>query len=336
MIILKRLSGAALVMPIIAAGLLSNTAQASVHPVTDYHYSPVTAVTQVTLDRTLARQILAPMRSRIDEWSMTKTPANSGTLSGLSAGDSAKGISGWASITSGNISDDTVGLDYDSDTRNFAVGFDTQVNKKLLTGVSLSYSNTTVDSDFNNGESDGDTYTLAPYVAYKIDDTFSIDGSLGYSWAKTDLERNNGTVTGTQDGTSYFYTVNAKATHWYDNLNVSGRVGYLYLNSDQDGFTESDSTVVASSDNELGQLQLNASVAYYTENVMPYFSVTYENDLTSTDIVGAANDENGLVYNIGASFYNSGAISGGVAYSQVSGRDNIDNNSISANIAMQF
>lgn len=338
MIILKRLASVSVVMPIVAIGLLSNTAQASVHP-----YS-ATEVTQVTLDTTISRQILAPMRSRIDQWSMSGAPAGSEKTSGLeldlqsglSAGDNAQGISGWASFTSGNIKDDTAGLDYDSDTRSYSVGFDSQVNKNVLAGLSLSYSNTTVDSAFNNGESDGDTYTLAPYIAYKIDDTFTIDGSFGYSWAKTDLERNNGAVTGTQDGNSYFFTMNAKASHWYDNLNVSGRVGYLGLHSDQDGFTESDSTVVASSNNDLGQLQLNATVAYYTENVMPYFSVTYENDLISTEVVGATNDEDGLVYNIGASFYNSGAISGGISYSLVNGRDNIENDSISANIAMQF
>ena len=334
MITLKRLSSVAVVVPLVATGLLNNTVQASVHA------TAATEITQATLDRTLLRQVLAPIRSRIDDLSANNPEKISslelGSQSGLAAGDNLEEASGWVSFTSSNISDDTLGFDYDGDTKGYSVGFDTQIDTNLLAGVSLSYSTTNINSDFNNGKSEGDTYTLAPYFAYTIDDTFSIDGAMGYSWSRTDLERNNGAVTGSQDGTSYFYNLNAKASHWYDNVNLSGRFGYLLLNGDQNGFTESDSTVVASSDNQLGQLQLNATVAYYTENVMPYFSVTYENDITSTEVAGVTNDDTGFVYKVGASFYNSGAVSGGISYSTVTGRDNIDNDTFSANIAMKF
>ncbi|RLA21464.1 MAG: hypothetical protein DRQ61_08510 [Gammaproteobacteria bacterium] len=336
-----RLINTVIMVPAAAISLVGGVAFASPNH-GGYHNSPVTQVTQSTLNRAVSRRLLAPIRLRIDQWRATSASSgNVGSMSlapanGMSAGDATNGLSGWASFTSGNADDDTPGLSYDSDVDTYSFGLDTQFNESLLGGVSLTIEDTEVRSDFNNGKSETDGYTIAPYIAYVIDETFSIDGSAGYSWTETDMKRNNSAVSGSQDGNSYFLSVNANATHWINSVNLTGRVGYLYSKSELDSFTESDTTRVSSSDSYLGQFQFNATAAYYTEHVMPYFSATYEKDAKLTKVVGSPNDDSGMVYSIGANVYNYGPISGGLAYTLVSDRDNIDNDSWSANIAMQF
>ena len=69
---------------------------------------------------------------------------------------------------------------------------------------------------------------------------------------------------------------------------------------------------------------------------MPYFGATYEYDHQLTKVVGAANDDSGMVYVIGANIFGSSGISGGLSYSMVDNRSRLDNNTFSANIAVEF
>jgi len=321
----------------IAGDSLLNVAQAS---------PQLIGVTGSTHNRAVTRQITGAIQNRIEQRrvirSLSKRDSTAGlnsdiSSSGLAAGDNGSGMAGWASFSLGDVKDNTAGLAYKSDVNTYTLGIDYPFAANLLGGVSLSYENTDASSSIGtNSSTDTDGYTIAPYIAYQLDDTFSIDGSLGYSWSDIDQSRNNGTITGSTEDDGYFLALNLNALRWFDNFQVAGRLGYLYSKKVQDAFTESNANVVAKSSNKLGQFQVGANLGYYMGNVMPYFSATYEYDHQLTKVAGATNDDSGMVYVIGANIFGSSGISGGLSYSMVDNRSRLDNNTFSANIAVEF
>lgn len=279
--------------------------------------------------------------------------------SGLSAGDHGwPTISLWTSIGHTSFSDDHPSVNVDSGTHSFTFGGDVQIIDSLIAGLSFSYDDTHAESELplagggvNDANDDTNTYTVAPYAVFIIDEVFDIDGSFGFSWADTDSDRFNGAtvVTSDSDTDGWFFALNGNATVWFDYLGLTGSVGYRRSSSTTDRYTESDGTVVQSNETTLGTIVTRARASYYyptglevVQAVLPFISVTAEWDHTRDEVdVGAtqaqpANDQFGLVISGGVNLSIIEGLTAGIEASGIALRSEQSSTTVSGNISFSF
>lgn len=221
-------------------------------------------------------------------------------LKGLAAGNSLGGWGFWGSFSYTNYDGDNnlrptaaTGVTktiYDADTKSFLAGADRLFHDRLVLGVAAGYEDTNVDTLFNGGNTDSDGFTIAPYAAYLINDTFSIDAAFGYSSLEQDTERlelgTGSTLVGDFDSDRWFFSTNLNASTTYNNWYLSGRVGWLYSDESQDGYTETGSTggtgnrTVGDRDIWISQIIVGGEASYSFGQQEPYFGVAYVNDLS--------------------------------------------------------
>lgn len=288
-------------------------------------------------------------------FNLTTFPGSGGKISAvlpegfvsLSAGEQSAGVSLWASTSYNKIEDDFALTAYDGTSITTAVGGDFQLSPNVILGLSLNYANTDIDTDFNQGNSQTDGFTLMPYANLKFNDWLSMDMSVGYAWNTTDIRRiqTSTAVTGEQDSEGWVMAGNLNAQKWFDKVFVSAKTGLLYNQDKRSTFTENNGTVNLGRTNELVQASIGGSVGYWMAPCMPSLSVTYTYDIDREDQVIAgggpqpANDNDGLTVGLGLSFYGSGTTQGlSVTVSATSEflREDLTNNGISLNARYAF
>ncbi len=268
--------------------------------------------------------------------------------SGLSAGEheDVRRINIWANGAYSNYDDSLSSTDMDGRTWNATVGVDYMFLDWLIAGVSVGGEDTHLDTNYNRGQLDMDGVTVSPYVLFLLNQYIAVDGAVGYSDLDIDQDRTlPGTatvVTSSLDADRVFGAAGINASVWRGNWNFSGRLGYFYTTQDNDAFVESDGTVNAELDTQLGQAQLSGRVAYYAGIAMPYVSVAFNYDTThDLAVVGAgqevpSGDRGEFVIAAGADFFVNDMISAGVRADTVQGRANYNAYSASGNVSFRF
>jgi outer membrane autotransporter protein len=236
----------------------------------------------------------------------------------------------------------------------FMGGVDFATADNVIVGVSLAYEDADVDTAFSNdptgvvvnyGAASSNGYTIAPYVGIVLDDTWNIDISGGVSSIDTDQNRNNGTITSSVDTDRLFASVNLNGFKQIDRWFVTGRVGALYAESEDDQYTESNGAVVAGRKNKLSQFQLGGEAAYEMGEWEPYIGGTYRYDMTATNTeltnTGVAgdqpsNDDSDFMLSAGVRFYSKEGLTMSLGYDKLYGRDDYDEETVMFNARWDF
>ena len=266
--------------------------------------------------------------------------------SGLNAGDGLGAYGAWASYSYSDYENDFTFTAFDGDTHTVFAGFDIAPWENTLFGIAVGYEFTDIDTTFNGGNQETDGFTIAPYFGAILSDIWSIDFSFGYSNLDTDQYRIDpalGTViTSSPDSERWFGSLNLNALITRGNWIIGGRMGTLYANSDQDTFTESSGTVIASSERELGQWNLGADVAYSYGNFEPYARASYQHDFNQTEItlIGVnrqpSDDHDDVLVGAGIRYFNSNNISGSIEWYKRIFRNDFDEDVFSISIRADF
>ena len=125
-------------------------------------------------------------------------------------------------------------------------------------------------------------------------------------------------------------------------MGLSGSAGFIHSSTDNDAFTESNGTAVASSSSTFRQISVGGQLSYYTETVMPYAKLSYNRELGKDRIVVAAgqsqppNDADEFVVGGGVSIFGSGAVSGGLDVAKTFSRSNFDGTTFSGSLSIAF
>lgn len=221
-------------------------------------------------------------------------------MQGLAAGNHLAGWGFWATASylnyegDNNLEANTVTplakVIYDADTKSVLFGADRLFYDRLVLGVAAGYEDTDVFTFFNGGNTESDGYTVAPYMAYLINDTFSVDAAFGYSSLENDTDRleigTGSTLAADFDSDRMFFSTNINAATTYNDWYLSGRVGYLYSHESQDGYTETGSTggagnrTVGERDVHISQIIVGGEAAYNFGKQEAYFGAAYVNDLS--------------------------------------------------------
>lgn len=268
---------------------------------------------------------------------------------GVSAGEQqaplGQNLSVWLSYSHNEAENDSPGIAYDSDTDSITAGVDYILGGPLTIGFFVSQSWTDTDSAFNGGGSETDSTTFGPYVSVTLTDWLSFDASYARTNSSTDNTRVTALgarVTGTQDGTTDFFSLGASASHWFQNsIGLSGRVGFNTSHTENDAYTDSTNTLIAGSKSDLKQVQIGGRVMYYTTNVMPYFGATYIADVDRENVRTAANpqpanDEDDVLLQAGVSLFGDTPFSGSLDLSYNAAREENEAWGIGGNVSYRF
>ncbi|MEP0069914.1 autotransporter outer membrane beta-barrel domain-containing protein [Pyruvatibacter sp.] len=270
-------------------------------------------------------------------------------MSGISAGENqtplGQNISAWVSYSRNETENDAPGIAYESDTDSVSVGLDFILGGPLTVGFFVSQSWTDTDSSFNRGGSDTESTTFGPYISVTVTDWLALDASFGHTSSSTDNRRVTAvgtTVTGTQDGTTNYYSFGAGLSHWFEGgIGLSGRAGYNNSNTKNDAYTDSTATAIAATKSNLAQIQVGGRAMYYTQNFMPYVGVTYINDVKRDKVRTAANpqpanDEDDVLIQTGLSLYGETAFSGSLDFNYNAAREQNDAWGVGGNVSYRF
>lgn len=102
------------------------------------------------------------------------------------------------------------------------------------------------------------------------------------------MQRNRNTARATYDGTRWNLGANLNGSWAINQWRVTGAVGYLYINAEDDGFRETGSAAAAARQNsvttKIGQGRLGGTVGYSLGNVTPFASARIEHNFEQPTI----------------------------------------------------
>ena len=202
---------------------------------------------------------------------------------------------------------------FDADQWAFVGGLDYRVSNNAVLGAALSYGSSSVDFAADDGALDTDSFALSLYGSAYAAKNFYFDGILNISNSSYDADRNityvdgSGLVSADAQGDTDGLTWSGGLSAGYDfllgGLTISPNLGFFYIDTTIDGFTESgaDGLNLIYDEQKFKSLTGNAGVRLtYAWNVswgvlLPHLRVDYvrkfEDDV---DVFGVrfANDPN--------------------------------------------
>ena len=242
----------------------------------------------------------------------------------------------WSTIARKRLSDDFLLTRSDGFIDTFAVGGDYRISTDIISGISVLYESSDIDTAFNQGSYRSRGVSLAPYGLLRLNERVSIDAALGYGQFGIKTKRNFGLASGSTDSDRWLGLINLNYNYPVQQWRLGAKAGYLYSIEKQDSFTESDGTTYTGQDIYLGQFRVGGRIGYQFKIVQPYIRVRYEHDNVQTSIpanIGYSNDQNGLNTAIGMDFApTTGGVQGGFSMQKEFGRSQFDSMAIHGHI----
>lgn len=266
---------------------------------------------------------------------------------GESAGAQDYKLNVWGNGGYTSLERTDTGGELDGRVINGVVGIDYMVKKNAVVGLAFAYEDTDIDTTFNAGTFKGSGYTVAPYVGFAVSEKLTLDASFGYSFLEYDTTTGAqfGGATSSFDATRYFIAANATGRFMFkgDKVRLSPKLGVLYLEEEQDAFTNSAGTAVAENTISLGRVSLGAELGYRVQKVEPYLKAAVEYDWEHENAVDlgngnfSADDEVGVVAGGGINLFLSDRLSGRIEGTMNSlGRENLDVWSVTGKLNYRF
>jgi outer membrane autotransporter protein len=138
---------------------------------------------------------------------------------------------------------------FDADQWAFVGGLDYRVSDKSVIGAALSYGSSSVEFAADDGALDTDSFALSLYGSAYAAKNFYFDGIVNYSNSSYDADRNityvdgTGLITADATGDTDGATLSGGLSAGYDfllgGLTLSPNVGFFYIDTTIDSFTES-------------------------------------------------------------------------------------------------
>lgn len=251
----------------------------------------------------------------------------------------------WSGASHTRVKKSDQGGEYSGEITSGVVGYDRRLSRDLIAGLAFGYERIDIDTHYNQGNVEGDSLSIAPYVGYAITDWLSVDGTLGHSWVNYDFTR-SGNITGSAKADRWFGATNLTASHRYGAATLRTSLGYLRLHEAQDGYVESDATAVAKSSINFGQARATMGGGYDFATaigvITPNAFIRYEYDLPHSNAVTLGNglvssdDRDGIVLGLGIDLALENNLKLSLAGSSTEARKNTEAYALQANLRYSF
>ena len=270
-------------------------------------------------------------------------------IKGMAAGGAAGKWNFWGNLNNSDTRQNYTAANgfktkNQSDIMTIVIGGDYALSNTLVLGVSGAFDDgdgTGINRAPGNtpNSSDTDGYLVAPYLGWQFAKAWSLDASAGFGRGRLETSTNTDV-----SASRWFAATNLNYNRWMGNWQFTGRAGLLHGVEDYNDIKNSTTGakfVGTDAKNTLEQLRLAVQAGYWMNGVMPYASLAYINDIRrKTTQFGAGSNPIGRdawVWGVGMNFYSlKDGVTGGVGYSQETGRNNQTNYSLTANINIRF
>jgi outer membrane autotransporter protein len=270
--------------------------------------------------------------------------------SGQAAGGAMSGWGIWGSIGYSDFEGSpvfgTAITNFDGKLWNGLFGADVRLGERVILGAALGYEDQDTDTAYNGGNIEADGFTIAPYALVMLTDNISIDATIGYSNLENEQIRIDPAdsaagalvfLRGSFDSDRWFFGTNLNASFSQGPWVITGQIGYLKTQEEQDGYTETGGTsfrTVADREIDLSQGHVSGEVAYAgMSGWEPYARVGYYNDFSRDDGQGGGGlpgsnvrtdfDDDEFRVAAGVRFYGA-SFSGGLEFETETGRDDFE------------
>jgi hypothetical protein len=281
-----------------------------------------------------------------NRYAETMSDADFIKVSSHGGNDNSGSRSLWLNSTSTTFDNDFSGTKHNGDQHMLLAGFDFTFTDRYIFGVAVSFETSNINTEFNLGNLEMDGFSINPYFAYLISDSWSIDLSLGYGSFETDQYRTPtplllpATVDSNFDSTRDFVASNLSYSGIRGDWYLTGWFGLLLANKDQDSYEESDATAVDGQSLDMELWSLGGEAAYGSGAAETYFSLVYEvdNDLNELEFTTGdqpANDDDSMLLSIGWRYY-GGDLVANIEFSSRQGADDVTENSISSTLRIDL
>lgn len=301
---------------------------------------------QATTNGTMIAQSLAISNTLFNRLIAAGAPAQlaSTGVSGMAAGAQLDKWNVWGNLTFNNTK-----VDYRNPANTITkssndivtpiVGADYAISPTLVVGVSAAYddgsgSGSTGRNLANDMNSSG--YLITPYVGIQLSKELAADASVGFGSGRMDIDN-----TIKSDADRLFGALNLSYNQWFQNFQLTGRLGYLHAEEDYgNSRTNGSVNFFTKNKNKLDQFRAGVQAGYWMNGLMPYAGIAFTTDNRSASNKAMAVDEvgnNAMLWTLGLNFFDvPNKVTGGFAYMLETGRTHSKNNSLMANINFRF
>ena len=207
--------------------------------------------------------------------------AEGGSVAGGGGGHPTKGL--WITSAYSSLKNDFSRTNFDGDIQNLLAGFDLTLSDKYILGVAVSHETSQFNTKFNIGNEKTTGFNVSPYIAVLLSDAWSADLTLGHGRFNTRQSRLFliiPVIESEFSSTRDFVSTNLTHVSAWGDLKLTNSAGYIAARQKQEGYVESDSTVVGSSNQTRRQWNLTAEAAYSLGESEPFVGVIYERTRT--------------------------------------------------------
>ncbi len=258
-------------------------------------------------------------------------------ISGMAAGASADKWNGWASVSeNANRYDATLGATRTksgANITNLVLGGDYRLDSKMVLGLSAAFDRGTGTVGVTPTGSTTTGYSIAPYLGYQVSDKLAFDASVGVG------EGESSVGAGRNDVNRLFFAGNATYADWIGNWQLTGKAGYLWA-QEKSSDIRNNGAVLANTGAtaRLGQARVGVEAGYwYGNGVMPFVGVAYAADVIRATQGAAPWDRDGFTLSLGVNFLSlKDKITGGIVYTDETGRRYTRNSTLMGNINIRF
>lgn len=283
--------------------------------------------------------------------------ANSFSASqGISAGNGMYAGGLWVAGGFTDLEDENADTGMDGNVYSGLAGVDFHVSDATIIGLAVGYENVDVDTSFNgssteDGNIEGDGYTVAPYVGFNLGDGASANITVGYSDLSYDMVRfdpiSDERINGSTDAERYFVSAAAGGSHMLDaSWRLRGNASVFYANEEQDDYTETYAEsgltgAQSGEDTDFGQLGVNARLGYVLDGVEPYALAGVEYDFSKDDVEVAttqtsSDDDFGARFGAGLDLNLGSGVTGGIEAYTVEFREDYNEYNVTGGLRINF
>lgn len=266
----------------------------------------------------------------------------SGGRSGQNAGEDGQRWGGWANVSWSGIEDTSSVAGQKGGLFTGIIGADYAVRDGLVTGLALSLGGSHFNSQINQFESQDRAFGMTPYLAWQINDHFSLDGMVNYTLGQGKTIRNH-RVRGNFGIQRYFLAANGSYFNNWGDFSLLGTLGISYGQSFESGYREDDGTEIGSRQSQLGSLNIDLKPSYLflldaemDLFLEPYLMGNYRYDFALTEISGHSNDRDAFRLGAGMTLFSGNSISGSVEASTMLGRDQQQDINVTGTLTFAF
>jgi len=227
----------------------------------------------------LAANSYTGLRSDVDY--LAAAPVDAGGGNGSTGGGNSESF--WVSGMSNSLENEFSRTAFHGTTQNVLFGLDMTRSDRYVLGLSVGYEASKFTTTFNAGNERSDGFNLNPYFAYLLSDSWSVDLILGYGQFNTRQSRSLGVapfvtipVDSEFKSTRGFASANLTNISLLGDWKLTGSLGAQGSRREQDAYTETDGTAIASSKLTAEQYSLLGEAAYGRGRSETFFGAMYQ------------------------------------------------------------